>query len=621
MSYQHYERLYDFSGGLNNRDADALLENNESPDLCNVVLGKRGTFETRPGITRFRDTRVDDAIVTSIYEYVNPLGTAYFLAFADEHLKVAIPGDWAILRSGFTPDSYLEFITNSLINMALFVNGEDGYFETDGVTCDPVTPYDPTLEEIIEIGYNALGGYTEHASLQTDLLGDDNDLIFTAQLPGPSGITIAFVDPSANDALLSVSVTGDAITVNLATDGSGNITSTAKDIRIAIHAHATASDMVYVEELGEGVVTAMSATGLTGGDAYTATLTQPHLIEYHKYRTWLANVDGHPDRIYFSVDDIEGNTLYNYFTAFGWLRAANPKGEPITAIISFKERLYIFTRTTIRVITGSDLDDFAMVDFDRSVGAVSSRTVWNTGDHLIFLGVDGVYMFDGVSAPMKVSVRQPESMRNISTAHRHRAAGAIWNGMYFVSVPESTKNDVTLLYDTDIVPLTYIGERHSYANSPWTLHRGYVVNQWLVGRDLNLYFASPDGYVYQYGVGDTDSGETIDAYYTTKLIDLGIPDRKKRIRRLILDASRERESFMRIEYKLDTEDNEWKLFKREIDLSKPIDRMFFTFPDGRGPLCRKIAFKFSTVYSGSKFRVNGFTLDIAVHGHQQERSE
>lgn len=179
---------------------------------------------------------------------------------------------------------------------------------------------------------------------------------------------------------------------------------------------------------------------------------------------------------------------------------------------------------------------------------------------------------------------------------------------------------MTLVYDTEVVPLTYIGEKHSYVNSPWMMHRGYTPTQWLAALDQNLYFASDDGYIYQYGIGDTDAGRPINAYLTTKFIDLQMPDRTKRVRRLILDAQREKDSFIRVDYKIDAEDNDWKLFRENIDLSQPIDRMFFYFPDGRGPLCRKIAFKFSTVYTGSKFRINGFTLDMAVHGHQEERS-
>ncbi len=505
MSYQHYERLYDFSGGLNNRDTDSLLQNNESPDMCNIILGKRGTFETRPGVIYLNeDPVVKDNSVTSIYEFVDSTGNAHFLAFAGDKLKKNSESGWELVKDKFKEGSYLDFTSNPVINKALFVNAEDGYFETDGATCSKVTAYQPSEDESTEIGACAI--------------------------------------PS-----------------------------------------------------------------------------DPMLIAYHKYRTWLANVTDYPDRIYYSVDDINGNTLYNYFTASGWLRSSNTKGEGITALVSFKERLYVFTRTTIKVITGSDLDDFAMVDFDRSVGTVSSRTVWSIGDYLIFLATDGVYMFDGINAPSKISIRQSATVRSIAADYRHLACAAIHQGKYYLSIPKSTKNDVTLIYDTDVVPLTYIGEKHSYANSPWTLHRGFVPTQWLVGNDLNLYFASDDGYVYQYGIGHTDAGKIIDAYYTTKLIDLDMPDRVKRIRRLILDSRRERENFMQIEYKVDSEENGWELFRREVDLSKPIDRMFYYFPDGRGPLCRKIAFRFSTVYMGSKFRVNGFTLDIAVHGHQEER--
>lgn len=526
MSYQHYERLYDFSGGLNNRDANSLLQNNESPDMCNIVFGKRGAFETRPGTIRFRNVQVEeDEPITSIHEYIDTTGKAYFLAFGGDKLKKAAQNGWEEIEPedengeengdgdgdedesevfALTKGSYLEFTNNSIINKALFVNGEDGYFFTDGETFGEVEPYEPIEDEKTEIG--------------------------DCFIPG-----------------------------------------------------------------------------------------KPKLIAYHKYRTWLANVEGYPDRIYYSVDDINGNTLYNYFTAANFIRSTNSKGEGITAMVSFRERLYIFTKTTIKILIGSDLDDFVLVDFDQNVGAVSQRSVCVFGNYLLFWATDGAYMLDGENAPLKISGRLPQTVQQVSTGYRDHACAVLYQGKYFVSLPESTVNDITLVYDAEVVPISLIGEKHSYANSPWTLHRGYVPTQWLVGQDLNLYLASADGYVYQYGIGSTDAGKMIEAHYDTKLIDQESPDRTKRIRRLILDAMFERESFMKIEYKVDSEENEWQMFNSEVDLSKPIDRMFFNFPDGRGPLCRKIAFRFSTVYAGSRFRVNGFTLDIAIHGHQEER--
>lgn len=109
------------------------------------------------------------------------------------------------------------------------------------------------------------------ATLSTSLTGNNNDLVYTAVDFGTGGnsTTVAYVDPSANSAALSVSVSSAAITVNLATNGGGTITSTAALILAAIQASAAASALVNValkaSNDGTGVVTAMSAANLTGG--------------------------------------------------------------------------------------------------------------------------------------------------------------------------------------------------------------------------------------------------------------------------------------------------------------------------------------------------------------------
>lgn len=110
-----------------------------------------------------------------------------------------------------------------------------------------------------------------YATYTTALTGTNNDLKFTARNAGTGGnsITIAYVDPSANDEDLSVDVVGTAITVNLATGPAGAITSTAAQIKAAIEADADASALVFVDyagtDTGEGVVTALASTPLAGG--------------------------------------------------------------------------------------------------------------------------------------------------------------------------------------------------------------------------------------------------------------------------------------------------------------------------------------------------------------------
>lgn len=114
------------------------------------------------------------------------------------------------------------------------------------------------------------------ATLSRNPTGDDNALTFTAVAYGVGGnsITIEYVDPSANDAELSVDVTDTDIVVNLATDSGGTITSTAAEVLAAIEASAPAAALVTVEidtadtgsaDDGSGVVTALAAAPMTGG--------------------------------------------------------------------------------------------------------------------------------------------------------------------------------------------------------------------------------------------------------------------------------------------------------------------------------------------------------------------
>jgi hypothetical protein len=121
--------------------------------------------------------------------------------------------------------------------------------------------------------HDALGAkYGVAAALTTALAGANNDLTFTARTPGGNGnlITVRYV-VAGNNTALSVSVAGNAITVNVATDGGGAATSTGDQIRDAINKDAAASALVRAERAaandGTGAVIALAATALSGGDS------------------------------------------------------------------------------------------------------------------------------------------------------------------------------------------------------------------------------------------------------------------------------------------------------------------------------------------------------------------
>lgn len=117
-----------------------------------------------------------------------------------------------------------------------------------------------------------------YGSLSTALTGANNDLKFTAKTISTTGNsnTVQYIDPSANNASLSVTITPDTgfatLEISLATDSSGDITTTANDILVALAAEGTDfTDFMTVALVsgndGSGVVTAMAQTNLSGGAA------------------------------------------------------------------------------------------------------------------------------------------------------------------------------------------------------------------------------------------------------------------------------------------------------------------------------------------------------------------
>ncbi len=182
-------------------------------------------------------------------------------------------------------------------------------------------------------------------------------------------------------------------------------------------------------------------------------------------------------------------------------------------------------------------------------------------------------------------------------------------------VPLGDPNVFTLMFDTDVVPVTYIGEQHAFANSPWTVHDGFEPNQWLYTRDLDLYYAGRSGFVYKFGESDTDNGDAINAYYVFKAVDLGVPDRKKRMRHLDFDLDKNPGSILQVYYKMD-DDPEWTLMA-EIDQGTG-EYIFLTMPRR---LCRKIHLKISNGYKECNFNVNSYSLDMVVRGQQAEKQK
>jgi hypothetical protein len=336
MSYRHRETRKDFTGGYNSRDSDTHIADIESPDMRNTMPGKRGGIVPRPGYELISENPVSSVQmengeyppVTSIWEHVSPGGMRNMMAFAGQELRtLTYEGEWRTVMQALSFNSQLEFVAHPILQKSLFVNGANGYMETDGRFANFVEPYTPGEDELTEIG--------------------------------------ACVFPA-----------------------------------------------------------------------------MPKYITFYANRVWLAGEMGRRGRVYFNVDDISGNSLYNYFTAWSWIGIPTVRGEEVTAIVPFKDTLYVFTNTTMRSIDedepieieGYIAPAFRMSLISNNAGAVSQRSVQLVNDRLIFMGIDGVYMFDGSGSPYKVSQRIEPDLLSVNRQNWESVCGSVWDRKYMLSL-------------------------------------------------------------------------------------------------------------------------------------------------------------------------------------------
>jgi hypothetical protein len=113
------------------------------------------------------------------------------------------------------------------------------------------------------------------ASLLVNPAGDDNAILYTAAAYGAAGnaISVEYIDPGVDDAVLAVTAESNALKVYLETDENGDIVTTAADIVTAVEASDAAMGFLTLaidatdEDSGGGVgvVAAAAAAVLEGG--------------------------------------------------------------------------------------------------------------------------------------------------------------------------------------------------------------------------------------------------------------------------------------------------------------------------------------------------------------------
>ncbi|PZG02726.1 M14 family metallopeptidase [Micromonospora deserti] len=140
----------------------------------------------------------------------------------------------------------------------------------------------PHLAEIVELPYRT-NGYRRHAQAVLGAATGSRVAVdsLTWGHEGGNDISVELADPGAANAALSVTVTGTAVRVNLATDAAGAVTSTAAQVVAALNAQAGSLLRAYTYRgsPGTGVVAPAPRTALSDGLSAPATVSrEPHPV-------------------------------------------------------------------------------------------------------------------------------------------------------------------------------------------------------------------------------------------------------------------------------------------------------------------------------------------------------
>lgn len=206
-------------------------------------------------------------------------GAGAYLGFGYE-VSVGVPGtitDWTPLQSETLNPKYIKKDNPNITGRRSTQKGR-----LLGIDANGGFKVVPDAESTARLHASFMGKVVttplSFESLTTALVPANSNLKYTSKIAGDQTIRVRYVDPAAASAALSVAVSGQDITVNLATSAGSVITSTAAQIAAAIAAAAPANALVAVVNApgnsGAGVVTAMAYAALTAtAFAYQHVLT------------------------------------------------------------------------------------------------------------------------------------------------------------------------------------------------------------------------------------------------------------------------------------------------------------------------------------------------------------
>lgn len=280
---------------------------------------------------------------------------------------------------------------------------------------------------------------------------------------------------------------------------------------------------------------------ITPADVLSSVATSPnvYLITTHKNR--LYGIEDHI--LHYSA--LRKDNDWNTVDDSGQIRIDTVDGEPLTGLITFINHVTMFSEHGLYELYGTGPLNYEVVTVSTSMGTVAHATIKELRQHVVFLGADNVYQYNGGTAPRAIGYKVKKYLDRITPGNHDKATAETDGRKYFLHIPVdgSTVPNLTLVMDLD--------------TSTWNVQsRGQIV-QHLFWEDVH-YFISPSS-IFK----EDESGAAVEWKWVSKAFSEGLSQNVANLQKLhlVVDVPEEEGGYMNVYISSTHSGEDWVLVR------------------------------------------------------------
>jgi len=215
-------------------------------------------------------------------------------------------------------------------------------------------------------------------------------------------------------------------------------------------------------------------------------------------------------------------------------------GSDVTGLIVFRDQLIIFTKDSIKRLTGSTAADYLVSPITDRIGCLNGDTIQEVGGDIMYLAPDGIRLLSATD-------RIGDFGLDIASDPVAKDASAFLNSTAnytSVLLREKAQYRIFAFVESEQAGTSkgLIATKMSIqgaSNIMWSTTVGikaYVADSTYTGTSETICFANNDGYIYVMESGSSFDGSAIRALYESPYMAMGDPQLRKSLYKLTLYA-------------------------------------------------------------------------------------